>query len=79
MENELTPPIEKRRMIAKILKAGLTVAMHERKGPANYVKIHPSVDIGEELAGMRIEKDESLSGIFVIGRDCDKFEITQEL
>lgn len=70
----------KRKLVASILQTGLNVALHERKGPANYVKIHSSVDIGEgiELAGMRIERDDNLSGKFIVGRDIDKFEIEKE-
>ena len=71
--------LEKRKLIAKILRAGVEVAIHERRGPANYVKVPLTTDIGTELAGMRIEKDESLTGSFIIGRDCDKFEIIKEL
>jgi len=68
--------IRKRKLVASILQTGLNVALHERKGPANYVKIHSSVDIsGLELAGMRIERDDNLSGKFIVGRDIDKFEI----
>jgi hypothetical protein len=50
------------------------------RGPANYVKIHSSVDIGEEieLAGMRIERDNTLSGKFTVGRGIDNFEIEKE-
>lgn len=70
----------KRKLIASILQIGVNVALHERRGPANYVKIHSSVDIGEglELAGMRIERDDNLSGKFIVGRDIDKFEIEKE-
>jgi hypothetical protein len=70
----------KRKLVASILQTGLNVALHERKGPANYVKIHSSVDIGEglELVGMRIERDDNLSGKFIVGRDIDKFEIEKE-
>ncbi len=71
----------KRKLVASILQTGLNVSLHERKGPANYVKIHSSVDIGEgllELAGMRIERDDNLSGKFIVGRDIDKFEIEKE-
>jgi hypothetical protein len=70
----------KRKLIASILQTGVNVALHERRGPANYVKIHSSVDIGEglELAGMRIERDDNLSGKFIVGRDIDKFEIEKE-
>ena len=35
----------KRKLVASILQTGLNVALHERKGPANYVKIHSSVDM----------------------------------
>lgn len=73
--------IEKRKLIAAILKSGVKVAMHERGGPANYVKLHPSIDIyiSEylKLSGLRVERDESLVGKFLIGRDQDKFEIEQ--
>ena len=71
---------KKRKLVASILQTGLNVALHERKGPANYVKIHSSVDIGEglELAGMRIERDDNLSGRFIVGRDIDKFEIEKD-
>lgn len=71
--------IEKIKLIATILKSGVKVAMHERGGPANYVKLHPSIDISEylELSGLRVERDESLVGKFLIGRDQDKFEIEQ--
>ncbi len=70
-----------RKLVASILQTGLNVALHERKGPANYVKIHSSVDIGEglELAGMRIERDDSLSDKFIVGRDIDKYEIEKDL
>lgn len=74
-----------RKLIVSILQTALNVALHERKWPANYVKIHSSVDIesvdieGIELAGMRIERDDDLSGKFIVGRDCDKFEIEKEL
>jgi hypothetical protein len=73
--------IEKRKLIAEILQAGLKVAMHERRGPANYVKLPPLINIGEELelAGMRIERDNNLVGKFIVGRDVDKFEIEQEV
>jgi hypothetical protein len=73
--------LEKRKLLTSILQAGLKVAMHEQKGPANYVKLHPSVNMGSEfeLAGMRIERDDTLLGKFVIGRDVDKFEIEQDL
>ena len=71
--------IEKRKLIASILQAGVKVAMYERGGPANYVKLHPSIDISKylELSGLRVERDESLIGKFLIGRDQDKFEIEQ--
>ena len=68
-----------RKLVASILQTGLNVALHERRGPANYVKIHSSVDCeGVELAGMRIERDDNLSGKFIVGRDIDKFEIEKE-
>ena len=69
-----------RKLVATILQTGLNVARHEMRGPANYVKIHSSVDIGEgpELAGMRIERDNTLSGKFIVGRDIDNFEIEKE-
>ena len=72
--------IEKRKLIASILQAGVKVAMYERRGPANYVKLSPLINIGEELelAGMRIERDNNLIGKFIVGRDADKFEIEQE-
>ena len=72
--------MEKRKLVVSILQTGLEVSLHERRGPANYIRINSSVDIGEELilAGMRIERDDSLSGKFVVGRDIDKFEIEQE-
>ena len=72
--------IEKRKLIAKILQAGLKVAMYELRGPANYVKISPLINIGEELelAGMRIERDNNLVGKFIVGRDVDNFKIEQE-
>lgn len=72
--------MEKRKLVASILQTGLNVALHERKGPANYVKIHSSVDIGEELelAGMRIERDDNLSGKFIVVRDIDNFELEKE-
>jgi len=72
--------MEKRKLVSSILQTGVNVALHERKGPANYVKIHSSVDIGEELelAGMRIERDDSLSGKFIVGRDIDNFELEKE-
>ena len=70
----------KRKLLASILQLVLNVALHKRNGPANYVKINPSVDIGEglELAGMRIERDDNLSGKFIVGRDIDNFEIEKE-
>ncbi len=72
--------IEKRRLIGKILAVGLQVARHEQKGPANYVKLPiNTIDIGENLAGMRVEKDSSLLTNFVVGRDCDNFEIYQQI
>lgn len=66
--------------MVSVLQAGLSVSRHERKGPANYVKLHSSVPFGEglELAGMRIERDDTLSGKFIVGRDCDGFEIVVE-
>ena len=69
-----------RKLVASILQTGLNVALHERRGPANYVKIHSLVDIGEgfELAGMRIERDDNLSGKFIVGRDVDNFEIEKD-
>ena len=68
-----------RKLVASILQTGLNVALHERRGPANYVKIHSSVDFeGVELAGMRIERDDNLSGKFIVGRDIDNFEIEKE-
>jgi hypothetical protein len=69
-----------RKLVASILQTGLNVSRHEMRGPANYVKIHSSVDIGEglELAGMRIERDNTLSGNFIVGRDIDNFEIEKE-
>jgi hypothetical protein len=72
--------MEERKLIASILQAGLKVARYERRGPANYVKLPPSIDICEklELAGMRIERDDNLIRKFIVGRDGDKFEIEQE-
>jgi hypothetical protein len=72
--------IEKRKSIAAILQASLKVAMYERRGPANYVKLSPLINIGEELelAGMRIERDNNLVEKFIVGRDVDKFEIERE-
>lgn len=71
--------IEKRKLIATILKSGVKVAMHKRRGPATYVKISPFIGISEylELSGLRVEIDESLVGEFIIGRDQDKFEIKE--
>ncbi len=68
-----------RKLVASILQTGLNVACHEMRGPANYVKIHSSVGIGEgsQLAGMRVERDDTLSGKFIVGRDSDNFEIRQ--
>jgi len=72
--------MEKRKLIASILQASLKVAMYELRGPANYVKLSPLINIGEELelAGMRIERDNNLVEKFIVGRDVDKFEIEQE-
>jgi hypothetical protein len=72
--------MEKRKLIASILQASLKVAMYERRGPANYVKLSPLINIGEELelAGMRIERDNNLVEKFIVGRDVDKFEIERE-
>lgn len=72
--------MEKRKLIASILQASLKVAMYERRGPANYIKLSSLINIGEELelAGMRIERDNNLVGKFIVGRDVDKFEIEQE-
>jgi hypothetical protein len=69
-----------RKLVASILQTGLNVARHEMRGPANYVKIHSSVDIGEglQLAGMRVERDDTLSGKVIVGRDADNFEIERE-
>lgn len=90
--------------MVSILQTGLSVARHDRKGPANYVKLHSSVNIGlgaglglnqlginlhylpyderidgeQGFQGMRIERDDTLSGKFIVGRDCDGFEIEGE-
>ncbi len=71
---------EKRELLSLILKTGVKVAKHERGGPANYIKIHPSIDLSEylKLAGLRIDEDRTLVDSFIIGRDHDKFEIEQE-
>jgi hypothetical protein len=69
-----------RKLVSSILQTSLNIARADRKGPANYVRIHSSIDIGEslQLAGMRVERDDTLSGKFIVGRDIDNFEIEQE-
>jgi hypothetical protein len=79
--------LQLRKLTAKILSAGVKVAMHERRGPANFVKLpinfndlleRSYIDSGK-LAGMRVEFDDQLTSSFVIGRDVDNYQIEESL
>jgi hypothetical protein len=77
-----TSEINRRKFISQVLQAGIMVAEHERRGPADYVNFSKSgVELlgMDEVGGIKVYVDDDLTGLeFTIGRSSDGFEIKVE-
>ena len=75
--------LRQRKLVTKILAAGNAIAMHSRRGPANYVFIHESnlpdnhVEDGQ-LAGIKIMPSQSEDTI-IVGRQDDTDDVSIKL